>query len=206
MAEQITTFSARLKEAMSLRKKKQADLIRLTGLSKQQLSQYVNGKCVPRLTALHLMSETLDVNEIWLMGYDVHMRRAESENKEEAAERIYRKITFYQRQASSENGEWLAEGYEYELVRLPNIPPLADFALRVRGDSMEPMYSNDEIVFVKTEVVVESGQIGLFCLNGVGYLKMLQGNKLVSVNNKYKPIVIDEYDRFFYAGRVIGKF
>ena len=139
------------------------------------------------------------------MGYDVHMRRDASENKEAEAEKIYQKITFYQRQISGGTGEWLTKGYEYELACLPNIPPLADFALRMRGDSMAPMFSDNDIVLVKTEVVVESGEVGLFCLNGLGYLKMLQGKKLVSYNNKYKPIAIDEYDRFFYAGKVIGK-
>ena len=80
----------------------------------------------------------------------------------------------------------------------------ADFAVKVRGDSLEPLYSKDEVVLVKSEVIIESGQIGVFCLNGVGYLKMLQGNKLVSFNKKYKPIIIEEFDRFVYAGRVVG--
>ena len=204
MAEQIATFSERLKEAMSLRKKTQADLTRLTGLAKQQVSQYVNDKFTARLPALHLLAEALDVNEVWLMGYDVHMKRPTSVPTTNEAEKIYQQISSSYTQTETETADWLVEGHDYEFVRLSYIPLGADFAVKVRGDSLEPLYSKDEVVLVKSEVIIESGQIGVFCLNGVGYLKMLQGNKLVSFNKKYKPIIIEEFDRFVYAGRVVG--
>jgi phage repressor protein C with HTH and peptisase S24 domain len=70
---------------------------------------------------------------------------------------------------------------------------------------MEPMYSDGDIVFVKANVMVESGQVGVFVVNDEGYLKMLQGNKLISLNKDYKPIVIEEWDSFFCSGRVVGK-
>jgi hypothetical protein len=38
-----------------------------------------------------------------------------------------------------------------------------------------------------------------------GYIKMLQGNRLISLNSKYEPVVISEFDSFYTAGRVIGK-
>ena len=205
MAEQVATFTERLKEAMALRGLKQADLMRMTGLSKQQMSQYVRGQFVPKIPALYKLTEALDVNEVWLMGYDVPMERDKQAIREAAAEKIYQKIPFYQTLVSAGTGTWLGEGHEYEIARFSDVPQDADFALKVRGDSMEPMYSDDDIVFVKAEVIVESGQIGVFCLNGEGYLKMLQGNRLVSLNKNYKAIVIDEYDRFFCAGRVVGK-
>ena len=206
MAEQVASFSSRLNEAMALRNKKQADLIRSTGLSKQQLSQYVRGHFTAKLPALHILAEALDVNEVWLMGYDVHMKRETTVSTTNETEKIYQKISFYQTDIEKGTGEWLIEGHEYDFVRLPYIPVGADFAVKVRGDSMEPLYSNGEVVLVKSEVLVESGQIGVFCLNGVGYLKMLQGDKLVSFNKKYKPVVIDEFDRFICAGRVVGTF
>jgi len=204
MADQVSTFSARLNEAMLLRKKKQADIMRSTGLSKQQLSQYVRGHFTAKLPTLHILAEALDVNEVWLMGYDVHMKRATTVGTTNETEKIYQKISFYQTEIEKGTGEWLISGHEYDYVRLPYVPVGADFAVKVRGDSLEPLYLNGEIVLVKSEVLVESGQIGVFCVNGVGYLKMLQGNKLVSINKKYKPGVIDEFDRFICAGRVVG--
>jgi hypothetical protein len=32
-----------------------------------------------------------------------------------------------------------------------------------------------------------------------------QGNRLISLNSKYEPVVISEFDSFYTAGRVIGK-
>jgi SOS-response transcriptional repressor LexA len=205
MAQQVTTFTERLNEAMARAGMKQIDIIRLTGLSKQQMSQYVNGIFEPKLPALHLLAEVLNVNEVWLMGYDVPEERDVRVDKDAETEKIYQKVMFYPSQVSAGTGAWLSEGREYEIARFPGVSLKADFALKVRGDSMEPMYSDNDIVFIKSQVIVESGQIGVFCLNDEGYLKMLQGNRLVSLNNKYKPIVVDEDDRFFCAGRVIGK-
>ena len=205
MSEQVATFTARLNEAMALRGLKQADLMRMTGLSKQQMSQYARGIFVPKIPALYKLTEALDVNDVWLMGYDVPMERDKQAIREAAAEKIYQKIPFYHTQLSAGTGSWLGEGYGYEIAQFHDMPQDADFALKIRGDSMEPIYSDADIVFVKAEVLVESGQIGVFCLNGEGYLKMLQGNRLVSLNKNYKAIVIDEQDRFFCAGRVVGK-
>lgn len=115
------------------------------------------------------------------------------------------RLPFFSAPVSAGTGQWLSDGHEYEYEEFENVPCGADFALRVRGDSMEPLYADGEIVFVKSNVIVESGQIGVFCLNDEGYLKMLQGSKLVSINPKYTPIAIGEFDSYFCAGRVIGK-
>jgi len=122
-----------------------------------------------------------------------------------AAERILTKLPMYEVPVSAGTGAWLADGYEYEFVEFEDAPHDADYALRVRGDSMEPMYSDGDTVFVRTNIMVESGQVGVFVLNGEGYMKMLQGNRLVSMNPKYKPMAIEEWDEFWVAGRVVGK-
>ena len=67
------TFAERLKTAMDLQGKKQVDLIRIASqqgvkLGKSHISQYVNGKTLPRGDILHFLAETLQVEEEWLMG------------------------------------------------------------------------------------------------------------------------------------------
>ena len=120
-------------------------------------------------------------------------------------QKIVTHLPLYNIPVAAGSGTWLSDGCEYEYKDFGSIPNEADFALRVRGDSMEPMYSDGDIVFIKSNIIVESGQIGVFCLNNEGFLKMLQGNKLISLNQSYKPIIIGEYDSFFCAGRVVGK-
>ncbi len=67
------TFKDRLIEAMSIRNLTQSDLVRLTGLSKPRISQYVNGTYEAKQKALYILAEALDVNILWLMGNDVPM-------------------------------------------------------------------------------------------------------------------------------------
>jgi len=102
-------------------------------------------------------------------------------------------------------GDWLLRGDNYEFLHLENIPKKADFALKMIGESMMPMYLDSDIIFVRSNTLVECGQIGLFYLNGKGYIKLLQGDSLLSLNMRDEPIMIEEHDYFFCAGRVVGK-
>lgn len=79
----------RLKQIMSERRIKQIDILHLAQpfcdkynvkLAKNDLSQYVNGKVEPGQEKLTILGLALNVNEAWLMGYDVPRDR---ENKNE---------------------------------------------------------------------------------------------------------------------------
>jgi len=65
-----TKFPERLKAAMEVRGMKANDLARLTGIDKAAISNYRSGAYVPKTDKLLLISETLRVNEAWLMGSD----------------------------------------------------------------------------------------------------------------------------------------
>lgn len=69
------TTSIRLKKALSLRNMKQTDLVEKTGIGKSAISQYLSGKIVPKQDKIYLIAQALDVNESWLMGYNVEMDR-----------------------------------------------------------------------------------------------------------------------------------
>ena len=72
-----STFQKRLLEAMNMRGVKAADLARLSGLSKAQISQYMNGQHEARQIALHKLAVALCVSESWLMGCEVSIEREE---------------------------------------------------------------------------------------------------------------------------------
>ena len=71
----MTTFQNRLIEAMRIRNIKPAELAKKSGLSKAQISQYVNGIYEAKQIALHKLALALNVSEAWLMGHDVPMER-----------------------------------------------------------------------------------------------------------------------------------
>ena len=192
------------------------------GLNKGTLSKYENGKQIPLSNIISNLAEILGVSTDYLFGktdwktLEARNDKWEEWNKihnidnkitteNEYFEKILSKIPLYNIPVSAGSGQWLAEGNDYEFAYLENVPVDADFALIVRGDSMEPVYVDNDIIFVKTNVIVESGQTGIFYLNGNGYLKTLQGDKLISINKQYEPIIIKDFDSFFCIGRIIGK-
>lgn len=71
----MSTASERIKEGMLLRGLKQVDLVEKTGISKGALSSYISGRYVPKQNNTFLIAKALDVNEAWLMGADVPMKR-----------------------------------------------------------------------------------------------------------------------------------
>lgn len=89
------------------------------------------------------------------------------------------------------------------------IPHGADFGVRIRGDSMIPFVNDDDIVFVKSQPELEDGEIGIVVLNGSALCKKYcarDGKVLfVSLNPKYDPIELKEYDDLHYVGKVVGR-
>ena len=65
----------RVREALALRNMKQVELSERSGLDKAAINQYVNNKYQPKQKALYSMAKVLNVNEMWLAGYDVTMER-----------------------------------------------------------------------------------------------------------------------------------
>lgn len=82
-------LSIRLKKALNIRNMKQVDLIEKTGIDKGALSSYISGKYQPKQDKISIISKALDVNELWLMGYDVPMDRNEKYSFENDSTSIF---------------------------------------------------------------------------------------------------------------------
>ncbi len=98
-------------------------------------------------------------------------------------------------------------GYKTRLeIPTEQVPENAHYCARVNGSSMEPAYKDGDIVFVeRTDEMVREGEIGIFVLNGDGYIKRLGEGKLISLNPLYDPIPLHDYDDVRCQGRVLGK-
>lgn len=77
----------RLNYLMVERNLKQKDILNLTQelcekydvkFNKSDISQYVSGKTEPNQDKLFILSEALNVNVAWLMGFDVPMKKSNS--------------------------------------------------------------------------------------------------------------------------------
>ena len=115
-------------------------------------------------------------------------------------------LTMYEDAVSAGTGEYLNDGRCVEVtVDETPLTERADFILRVSGDSMEPTYYDGDKVLVENAVELSVGEIGIFVLNGQGYIKEYRPEGLFSHNKKYGIIKINENDRCEIVGRVIGK-
>lgn len=73
----IEPCSVRIRKALSIRNMTQADLCAKANISKSTLSEYLKGKYEPKQDKTFLISQALNVDPVWLMGYDVPMEKKE---------------------------------------------------------------------------------------------------------------------------------
>lgn len=195
-------------------------------MSKSHLSQYVNGKSSPDQYKLYLLAKTLNVSEAWLLGYDVP--KEDKENDVPSIESIYNQLdqprktkvyNFAEYQLREQNkkpklfitirgyvsagtGEWLEDEVVDE-VSYEGVIPEHDFAVKVNGYSMLPLFEDGQVIFIKGTSDVRDGQIIVCQVNNEAFVKKLSGNKLVSLNKKYEDISISDTDDFKIYGVVV---
>ena len=73
--ERTETCGKRIERAMMIRGLKQSDLCRLANVPKSSLSLYLSGAYEPKQDRIYDMAKVLNVDEAWLMGYDVPMEK-----------------------------------------------------------------------------------------------------------------------------------
>ena len=127
-----------------------------------------------------------------------HDRCIASINEKPAALRIY---TYMQKIAAAGNGFYF-DDIPTETIEAPYMPG-ADFIIGVSGDSMEPTYSDGDLVYVEKRQIIHSGEIGIFMIHNECYIKEVTNEGLKSHNPKYKLIPGDESIQCI--GKVLGK-
>lgn len=103
-------------------------------------------------------------------------------------------------------GEFLSDAHATE-ISIPDVAQTvdADFALRIAGDSMEPNYHDGDILLVRRTESVTPGELGIFVLDGCGYFKKFDGDRLLSLNPAYPPILLKNFTQTACCGQVIGR-
>lgn len=73
----IEKCSTRIARALAIRGMRQSELCEKTGIPKSAISQYISGAFLPKQDRTFLIAEALNVDPVWLMGYDVPMEKKE---------------------------------------------------------------------------------------------------------------------------------
>ena len=78
----ISDFAKRLRMALDSRNMKATELSELTGINKSTISQYLSKEYEPKRDRIELFAEVLNVNELWLRGYDLPMENEDDKEKD----------------------------------------------------------------------------------------------------------------------------
>lgn len=180
-------------------------------LGRNDLSQYVSGKVEPGQKKLTILSLALGVSEAWLMGYDVP--RNTDINKEFITKKkngISIKIPVLGRVAAGIPIEAIEEIIDTEEIPEDLAKTGEFFGLQIHGDSMEPRFTEGDVVIVRKQDDAESGDIVIATVNGdeatcKRLRKFRDGIELVSTNLSYKPMFFTNKEILEKPVKILGK-
>lgn len=210
----VGTFHERLRKCLndktSITATSLADKI---GLSKQAISMYASGSRKPKRPTIKAIAEALNVNEAWLMGYDVPMERQDTSQILIASNIIpipkTKKVPLLGTIAC---GEPILATENIEAYVDMDSDIHADFALRCQGDSMvNARIMDGDIVFIRKQDKVENGEIAAVlmddCSESEATLKRVYISddkiRLCAENPNYQDMIFFEED--MNKVRIIGK-
>lgn len=207
----IDTFQNRLYKAMTIKNMKQVNLVEKTGLDKTLINKYLSGKANAKQDKLTILADALNVNEIWLMGYEVPMdRNLNSLNITPISKLNQLQIPILGKVKAGYN--YLADENKIGRLYLDYIPsdPENYYALQVTGDSMEPLFSNGDIAIIHKQDDFESGNTCIVLINGdeatvKKVVRMEDGIDLIAMNPYYPVRHFSSEDMEKIPVKIIGK-
>jgi transcriptional regulator with XRE-family HTH domain len=155
---------------------------------------------LPRETRAQILQAMLDA----VIGYQQESGHApDVEDIQEIVQTIM--IDYHQNPASAGSGDYLTDEVCTRIaVAATPEAEAADCVIRVSGSSMEPTFSNGDLVLVRYQPDIEVGQIGIFIRDGEGYIKEAGEDRLISHNPDYPDIYCDG-TQITCIGVVLGK-
>lgn len=173
MNELVDTFANRLNKAILLRNIKPIELSEKTGIDKSKISSYMSGRYKAKQDGVYLLARALNVNEAWLMGLDVPMDR---EIKTDILGNPVVSLPLVGTVKAGYN--YLAQENWVGTVDVETslVGDGKDyFALKVKGDSMAPVFIENDIVIIKKQNDCENNEFAVVIINGdEGTLKKIK--------------------------------
>lgn len=131
-------------------------------------------------------------------------RRIQALQKTDPEDNVIR-VHWNDQPASAGEGFDLSDEHMHRwTVRYNELTRKADFCLDVQGHSMEPKFHDGDTVLVRQQPSVDIGEIGLFIMDGKGYIKKQGPDRLISLNPDYNDVWPNEFSDFRCVGKVIG--
>lgn len=189
----------RLQKALDIRGISPKELSDKTGISKSSISQYMSGYAKPKQDRIYLISKALNINPVWLLGYDVSMEIKEpttEEKKPHPLPRVHEgvRIPVYGSIPCGVPIEAIDDITDWEDI--PKEWCTGDkefFALVTKGDSMYPKYIEGDVVIVQKQEDFSSGDDCVVYINSdyeatlKTLYKLKEGIQVKPFNPSYTP-------------------
>lgn len=213
MEDMMTTFSDRLKMLRLSHDMTQNDLAKRISVNKQTISQYERGVRRPDLDTLGRLCDVFNVSSDYMLGEtDVTVRLVDTEEMLALdAKRKTVSIPVYGAVKAGFPNIAMQEVIDIEEVSPEMIKDGAEyFGLKLRGDSMEPRMMDGDVVIVRQQPDVESGQIAIVMVNSEDATckrvrKYRDGIELVANNPVYEPKFYSNKEIDELPVRVLGR-
>lgn len=177
--------------------KTQNDLAEYVGVSKTTVSEWISAKKYPRIEKIQAISDFFDVYRT-----DI----TEEQTKDSKGVRI----PVVGRVIAGIPIEALEEIIDYEEISEQMARSGDYFALQIQGDSMEPRMYEGDVVIVRKQEEINSGEIAIVLVNGdeatVKRVRILDnGIMMIPFNSKYVPWTYTAEECETLPVRIIGK-
>lgn len=196
MNELVDSFTNRLNKAIALRGIKPIELSEKTGIDKSKISSYMSGRYKAKQDGVYLLAQALNVNEIWLIGYDVPMEKNFDNNIQGKEKETNSAIVFvYSTIPAGIPMEHIEDIIDTEEISADMLKGGKQyFGLRIHGDSMYPEYLEGDTLILEKSEDCESGDDCVVMVNGNdGTFKRVFKNEngiiLQPLNPVYSPMI-----------------
>lgn len=202
----MESFYTRFKKVFDESGMSQTELSKITGIRASSISDYYNGKYTPKQDKVTLLAEALNVSPSWLYCTieDITEERPLPDNLVPL-----NKVNRIPVVGTIAAGKPLLADENIESYIMLDQEYKADFALRVKGDSMIDAGINDgDLALIVKDKPIDNGEIYAVLINGDATLKKVyKGDNYLTLqacNSKYPPKIVREEDEPYIVGKLSG--
>lgn len=168
------------------------------GVSYPTVSEWESGKKTPTAKNLERLASLLGCSVDYLLGYE--------DNIESKGIRV----PVLGRVAAGIPIEAIEDIIDYEEIDKTTAKNGEYFALKIKGDSMEPSISDGDVVIVRKQDAIDSGRIAIVIVNGNDatckrFVQHQDGISLIPLNPAYPPKFYTRSEVEKMPVRVIGR-
>ena len=178
-------FSNRLKALRNKKGLSQTELAKLLFVSQQTVAKWETDKSTPNPETILKISNILDVSTDYLLG---NSTEPSSDSKSK-----YIKIPVLGYVAAGIPTDAVENIIDWEEIPAEMAKSAEYFGLVINGDSMEPRICKGDVVIVRKQSDIDSGDIAIVIIDGERgtckkVVKHSNGISLVSFNQAYEPM------------------